>query len=221
ELPFERVISGYGLTEGGTSSSTGPEDDAETVATTVGRPRPGFDVRIVDPGSSDELPAGEIGEIVMRGPSVMTGYLDNPAETNAVLSPEGWLRTGDLGWVDEKGYLRVTGRSKDMFIVGGFNAYPAEIESILLRNPDVRQAAIIGVPDERLGEVAMAFVVPDKPTTREAVSAWCRDNMANFKVPRFIEFVNELPLNATGKVQKTELRSMASARTSTASADEI
>ncbi len=157
ELPFPTIVTGYGLTEAGTASATGPDDDAETIATTVGRARPGFEVRIV--GADGDLPVGETGEILLRGPSVMAGYLDDPAATAEALSPDGWLRTGDLGVLDERGCLRIVGRAKDMFIVGGFNAYPAEIEDHLLRHPDVRQAAVIGIPDERLGEVGMAFVV--------------------------------------------------------------
>ncbi len=158
ELPFSSIITGYGLTEGGTAAATSPDDDVETIATTVGRPRPGFELRIVD-GQGDEVPPGTAGEILLRGGSIMSHYLDDPAATAEVLSPDGWLSTGDLGVVDEGGCLRIVGRSKDMFIVGGFNAYPAEIENALLRHPDVQQVAVIGVPDERLGEVGMAFVV--------------------------------------------------------------
>jgi len=213
ELPFEVVVSGYGLTEGGTATSTGPDDDATTIATTVGRPRPGFEVRIAGPAGGDAAP-GEVGEIVLRGPTTMVGYLDDPAATAAVLTDDGWLHTGDLGFIGEDGCMRVAGRSKDMFIVGGFNAYPAEIENMLLEHPDVAQAAVIGVPDTRLGEVGMAFVVPASPAlTADDLIAWCRDRMANYKVPRAVEFVDALPLNASGKVQKTALRARVSAET--------
>jgi acyl-CoA synthetase (AMP-forming)/AMP-acid ligase II len=138
----------------------------------------------------------------------MLGYLDDPEATAATLSPEGWLRTGDLGSFDEHGNLRIVGRIKDMFIVGGFNAYPAEIENALLRHPEVHQAAVIGVPDERLGQVGVAFVVTASgdPAGGEAIRGWCRDEMANYKVPRRVEVVAELPLNAAGKVVKDELR---------------
>ena len=206
ELPFSTVITGYGLTEAGTAAATSGGDDVETIATTVGRPRPGFEVRVVDADDLD-VPAGEPGEILLRGGSVMVGYLDDPAATAAALSADGWLRTGDIGAVDASGCLRIVGRSKDMFIVGGFNAYPAEIENILLRHPDVAQAAVIGIPDERLGEVGMAFVVPRSPgTSSAAIIDWCRDQMANYKVPRAVELVDELPINATGKVVKDLLR---------------
>jgi HIP---CoA ligase len=212
ELPFSFIVTGYGLTEAGTASATGPDDDAETVATTVGRARPGFEVRVVD-GDADQ-PAGEAGEVLLRGPTVMAGYLDDPEATAASLSADGWLRTGDLGVLDERGYLRIVGRVKDMFIVGGFNAYPAEIENALLRHPDVAQAAVIGIPDERLGEVGMAFVVPrpGAEVTPEAIIAWSRDEMANYKAPRAVELVDELPVNATGKVEKNVLRERAAAR---------
>ena len=196
ELPFEFVIAGYGLTEGGTATATAPGDDPATVATTVGRPRPGFELRIVN------------DEILLRGGTVMSHYLDDPEATAQVLSDDGWLRTGDLGALDDAGNLRIIGRSKDMFIVGGFNAYPAEIENALLRHPDIQQAAVIGIPDERLGEVGAAFVVlrPGATVTPDQVIAWSRDEMANYKVPRRVELVDALPMNATGKVVKDELR---------------
>jgi len=210
ELPFPTVVSGYGLTEAGTASATSLDDDPEIIATTVGRARPGFEIRIADDQDRD-VPAGETGEIMLRGPSVMAGYLDDPDATAQALSSEGWLRTGDLGVLDDRGYLRIVGRAKDMFIVGGFNAYPAEIESHLLRHPEVRQAAVIGIPDERLGEVGMAFVVTRSgdPAVGAEILAWCRDEIANYKVPRAIEIVDELPVNATGKVEKNALRARA------------
>jgi acyl-CoA synthetase (AMP-forming)/AMP-acid ligase II len=216
ELPFQTIFTGYGLTEGGTATATSPDDDPETVATTVGRPRPGFELRIVD-GRGDDLPPGETGEIQLRSTSIMLQYLDDPQATRDALSPDGWLRTGDLGVLTEAGCLRIVGRSKDMFIVGGFNAYPAEIENLLLRHPYIQQAAVIGIPDDRLGEVGMAFVVP-RPGATGATSAtsatisgddviqWSRGQMANYKVPRMVEIVDELPLNATGKVMKDVLR---------------
>ena len=211
ELPFSVLVTGYGLTEAGTATSTTPGDDLETIATTVGRPRPGFELRLVDQDGGD-VPAGQPGEILLRGGSVMSHYLDDTEATASVLSPDGWLRTGDLGVVDVAGNLRIVGRTKDMFIVGGFNAYPAEIENVLLGHPDVRLAAVIGVPDERLGEVGMAFLVanPGSSPAGADIISWCRDRMANYKVPRRVEFVDELPVDATGKVQKEALRAQAS-----------
>lgn len=213
ELPFETIIAGYGLTEGGTATATSPDDDPETIATTVGRARPTFELRVVDAHSAD-VPTGEAGEVLLRGGSVMLGYLDDPAATAEVLSSGGWLRTGDIGTLDERGNLRIVGRAKDMFIVGGFNAYPAEIENALLHHPDVEQVAVIGVPDARLGEVGMAFVVPRPGASRSAdeIIEWSRSRMANYKVPRAVVFVDELPYNATGKVVKDELRRRAADR---------
>jgi len=212
ELPFSVIVTGYGLTEGGTAAATALGDDVETIATTVGRPRPGFELRIVD-GNGQEMATGEPGEILLRGGSIMSHYLDDPEATAQALSADGWLKTGDLGVVDASGCLRIVGRSKDMFIVGGFNAYPAEIENALLRHPDIRQVAVIGVPDVRLGEVGMAFVVAESGASASGldIMAWSRDQMANYKVPRRVEVVDELPVNATGKVMKEELRARAAA----------
>ncbi len=208
ELPFSQIVTGYGLTEGGTACATSAGDDPEAIATTVGRARPGFEMRVVAEGDRD-APLGEAGEVLLRGGSVMAGYLDDPDATAQVLSPDGWLRTGDLGVIDEAGRLRIVGRVKDMFIVGGFNAYPAEIENALLRHPAIRQAAVIGIPDHRLGEVGMAYVVTSVPVTGQEIIDWSRDQMANYKVPRRVEIIDELPLNATGKVMKESLRGRA------------
>jgi acyl-CoA synthetase (AMP-forming)/AMP-acid ligase II len=207
ELPFERVLTGYGLTEAGTVTGSRPDDDFEHIATTVGVPWPGFEVRTVTDEGID-TPPGEPGEVTVRGETVMHGYLDDPEATAAAIDADGWLHTGDLGTFDPDGYLRIVGRIKDMFIVGGFNAYPAEIENLLLRHPRIAQVAVIGVPDARLGEVAMAFVVLDAgpPVEASDVIEWARGEMANFKVPRTVEFVDALPVNAAGKVVKDELR---------------
>jgi len=213
ELPFRRIVTGYGLTEAGTVTGTAPEDDFETVATTVGRARPGLELRIADDEGA-ERPVGEPGEVLVRGYSVMQGYLDDPAETARAIDAGGWLHTGDLGVLDRRGCLRIVGRKKDMFIVGGFNAYPAEIENLLLGHPDVARAAVVGMPDPRLGEVGMAFVVPapgSKLLAAELI-AWARGAMANYKVPRAVEMLEELPVNAAGKVEKEVLRARAVAR---------
>jgi acyl-CoA synthetase (AMP-forming)/AMP-acid ligase II len=213
ELPFPTIISGYGLTEAGTANSTGPDDPPEAIATTVGHARPGFEIRLVD-GSGHDVAAGESGEVLLRGPSVMSHYLDDPEATAASLSPDGWLKTGDIGAFDDAGRLKIVGRAKDMFIVGGFNAYPAEIENMLLRHPAVGSVAVIGIPDDRLGEVGMAFVVlePGATATGDEIVAWSRNEMANYKVPRVVEVIAALPLNATGKVVKDELRARAAGR---------
>jgi HIP---CoA ligase len=210
ELPFDRILTGYGLTETGTVTGSRADGDFEHVAKTVGVPLSGFEVRIVD-GDGAAVPAGEPGEVVVRGECVMRGYFDDPEATAAAIDADGWLHTGDLGVFDPDGSLRIVGRIKDMYIVGGFNAYPAEIENLLLAHPSVAQVAVIGVPDARLGEVGMAFVVPapGPPVTADEIIEWSRGKMANYKVPRAVEFVDALPLNATGKVAKEELRAAA------------
>ncbi|MFN8037416.1 MAG: FadD3 family acyl-CoA ligase [Acidimicrobiia bacterium] len=211
ELAFETIITGYGLTEScGIATMCRYDDDPETIATTSGRAIPGVEVLVVD-AQGKELPRGEPGEVVVRGYNVMQGYYDDPSETAATVDADGWLHTGDVGVMDDRGYLRITDRTKDMFIVGGFNAYPAEIENLLLRNEDIAQVAVVGVPDERMGEVGMAFVVlrPGSTVTEQDVVAWARSEMANYKAPRHVVFVDELPLNATGKVLKYELRDRA------------
>ena len=218
ELPFERILTGYGLTEAGTLTGSTPHDDLEHIATTVGVVWPGFEVRTVDEAGAP-VAVGEAGEVIVRGDTVMHEYFDDPDATAAAFDADGFLHTGDLGVFDADGYLRIVGRIKDMFLVGGFNAYPAEIENLLLRHPAIAQVAVIGIPDARLGEVGMAFVVPapdssptEAPLTEDGVIAWARDEMANFKVPRRVAFVDALPLNASGKVVKDELRALASAR---------
>ncbi|OBF46340.1 fatty acid--CoA ligase [Mycobacterium sp. 852002-50816_SCH5313054-b] len=195
ELPFQTLMTGYGLTEAGNVTLSRPGDSFEDVATTAGLPCEGVEVRIADDG-----------EVLVRGYGVMQGYLDDPAATAEAIDPDGWLHTGDLGNFDDAGRLRVIGRKKDMYIVGGFNAYPAEIEGFLMKHPAVAQAAVIGVPDERLGQVGKAFVVAKGAVGAEELIGWCRERMAGFKVPRTVEFLEALPLNATGKVIKDRLR---------------
>ncbi|MBV9412252.1 MAG: fatty acid--CoA ligase family protein, partial [Acidimicrobiia bacterium] len=207
-LGFETVITGYGLTEAcGIATMCRHDDDPETIASTSGRSIPGVEVQVVD-DDGKELARGDAGEIVVRGYNVMLGYYDEPAETEATIDSDEWLHTGDIGVMDDRGYLRITDRKKDIFIVGGFNAYPAEIENTILTNDDVAQVAVVGVPDQRLGEVGAAFVVPQAGHSidPEQLIAWCRERMANFKVPRQVEVVDALPLNAAGKVLKFQLR---------------
>ena len=208
ELGFDTVITGYGLTEcSGIATMCRDGDDPRTIATTSGRAIPDVEVRVVD-AEGAEVPRGAPGEVEVRGYNVLSGYWDDPEATSEAVSAEGWLRTGDVGVMDEAGNLRITDRIKDMFIVGGFNTYPAEIEHALLRRPDIAQVAVVGAPDERLGEVGVAFVVPGPGADLDPaeVVAWCRDEMANYKVPRRVEMVDDLPRNATGKVLKYVLR---------------
>lgn len=202
ELHIATVLTAYGLSEAsGIVTMCRRGDPPETVAATSGRAIPGTEIRV-------RATPGEPGEILVRGFHVMRGYFEDPATTAATITPDGWLRTGDVGVLDEAGNLRITDRIKDMFIVGGFNAYPAEIEQLLGLHPDVADVAVIGVPDPRLGEVGKAYAVrrPGATVTADDLIAWSRREMANYKVPRTVEFVAELPRNASGKVVKGELR---------------
>lgn len=203
ELDIDIVLTGYGLTEAaGFGTMCRPDDDAVTVATTCGRPIAEFELRIDGEGPE--------GEVLLRGPNVMLGYLDDPEATAAAIDADGWLHTGDVGTVDEAGNLRITDRLKDMYICGGFNVYPAEIEQVLARLDGVAESAVIGVPDERLGEVGKAFVVAKPGATLDAqtVIAHAREHLANFKTPRSVEFLDALPRNPGGKVVKPALRAM-------------
>lgn len=210
ELPFRSILVGYGLTEAGTCTGSRPDDDAETIATTAGRAMDGLDVIVAD-AKGQEVPRGTTGELLVRGYSVMRGYLDDPEATAAAIDERGFLHTGDLATMDDRGYVRIVGRSKDMLIVGGFNVYPAEVENALMAHEAIGQIAVIGVPDERMGEVGMAYVVPapGRSIDAGAILEWARERLANYKVPRHVVAVPELPLNASGKVLKTELRARA------------
>jgi HIP---CoA ligase len=208
ELGFETIVTGYGLTEcTGIATMCRHDDDPETISRTSGRAIPGIEVRVIDEAGA-EVAAGTPGEIVVRGYNVMRGFIHDEEATAATIDAEGWLHTGDIGVMDERGYVRITDRIKDMFIVGGFNAYPAEIENMMLAHPGISQVAVVGVPDTRMGEVGVAFVVPRPGAAIDDTEliAWCRDQMANYKVPRRVEVIDALPLNASGKVLKYELR---------------
>ncbi len=213
ELGFDTVLTAYGLTEScGTVTMCRRGDPPDVVARTSGRAIPGLEVRLVAGGA--EVPAGEPGEIVVRGYTVMPGYWGDEEATAETIDADGWLHTGDVGVMDEAGNVTITDRVKDMYVVGGFNAYPAEIEAILRGHDAVAQVAVIGVPDERMGEVGCAYVVPapgatagaDHDEVAQAVLGWSRGAMANYKVPRSVVLVDELPVNASGKVLKRELR---------------
>jgi acyl-CoA synthetase (AMP-forming)/AMP-acid ligase II len=226
-LGFDTVLTAYGLTEAVVATMCRPGDDLWTVAHTCGRAAAGFDIRIAAAG---KLAAGKLavgkpalrsttvgsaaigsdaaGEVLLRGPNVMLGYLDDPAATAESIDLDGWLHTGDVGKLDNHGYLTITDRLKDMYICGGFNVYPAEVERALAQLPGVAESAVIGVPDPRLGEVGRAYVVPLPGYTllTSEVIAFCRTKLANYKVPRAVEVRAELPHNASGKVLKYLLR---------------
>jgi HIP---CoA ligase len=200
ELDIDIVLTAYGLTESnGFGTMCRADDDAVTVATTCGRPIADFELRI-----------GDQDEVLLRGPNVMLGYLDDPQATAATVDADGWLHTGDVGKRDAAGNLQITDRLKDMYICGGFNVYPAEVEQVLARLEGVLDCAVVGVPDERLGEVGRAFLVtqPGSGLDEQAVIAYTREYLANFKTPRSVRFVDTLPRNAGGKVVKPLLREM-------------
>ena len=210
ELGFDQVLTAYGMTECSNITACRPGDPVDLIANSCGRAIPGMEVKCVRDDGNDAEP-GETGEIWARGYGVMLGYLDDAAATAEAIDADGWLHTGDVGVMDEQGYLRITDRKKDMYISGGFNCYPAEIEKLLSAHPAIAQVAVIGVPDERMGEIGKAFIIlrPGEAESTDAIIAWARAHMANYKLPRSITFVESLPLNASGKVVKTELRAMA------------
>ena len=210
DLGIDTVLTAYGLTEAtGTVTMCRRGDSAEVISATSGRAIPDVEVRIVDSAGA-ELAPGEAGEIMVRGYNVMSGYLDDPDATAAAIDPDGWLHTGDVGFLDDDGNLAITDRLKDMYVSGGFNVYPAEVEAVLRRHPGVAQVAVVGVPDHRMGEVGLAVVVAAPGTDAVAVvdglGIFAKGQLANFKVPRRFEVVDALPTNASGKVLKRELR---------------
>lgn len=197
------IREGYGLSEG-SAVLTGHGVDMVRKAGSVGKPSTGVEVQIVDEDDTP-LPTGEIGEVIARGPNIMKGYYNMPEETKEALR-NGWLHTGDMGRFDEDGYLYIVERKKDLIIRGGFNIYPRDIEEVLTAHPSVIEAAVVGVPSERMGEEVKAYVVVRVPVEAEILMAYCREKLANYKTPSTIEFVNALPRNAIGKIDKKELR---------------
>jgi acyl-CoA synthetase (AMP-forming)/AMP-acid ligase II len=210
ERLVESVITAYGLTEALLVSCSAPGDDLCRVAEYSGRVLGGVELKAVTDAGRQAAP-GEPGELLVRSPMVTAGYLGDATATSAAFDADGWFRTGDIGIVTEDGWVKITGRSKDIFIVGGFNAYPAEIEEMLREHEEIEDAAVVGMPDPRMGEVGAAFVVLRPGATADAGSiiAWSRERMANFKVPRHVEILDALPLNATMKVTKVPLKARA------------
>lgn len=198
----------YSCTEIALGTGSRPDDSEDLLAETVGRAGREVELRIVDE-SRRRLPIGEVGEVAVRGPAVMAGYWNRPEETRAARDEEGWFYTGDLGVLDEKGYLRLRGRKKEMYIRGGYNVYPVEVESVLSRHPKVGQVAVLGVDDPVLGERGLAVIVPREgvdPPTVEEIRAFCRERLADYKSPDCIELRSELPLNSMYKIDKNQLR---------------
>jgi HIP---CoA ligase len=207
---LDRMINAYGLMEGTVVSMTRAEDPVEIIAATTGRAVPGVSIRVVDDAGAD-LPDGERGEILVGGYGVMRGYWEDPDKTAEAVDSAGWLHTGDIGMLDDQGNLAIVDRKKEMFIANGFNAYPAEIEGLLLHHPDIAQVAVVGVSDPVMGEAGWAFLVPraGSAVRPDAVLAWARQNMSNYKVPRQVILVDALPTNPNGKVDKPALRELA------------
>ncbi|HMC90754.1 MAG TPA: AMP-binding protein, partial [Gemmataceae bacterium] len=203
------VTIAYGLTEASpVITQTATSDDLEHRVSTVGKPLPGLEVRIAAPGSTDPLLPEQPGELLVRGHCVMKGYYKKPAETGAAITPDGWLHTGDLALETRDGYYRITGRIKDLIIRGGENVYPREIEEFLYTHPAIAEVQVVGLPDAKYGEEVSAWIrlKPGAQLAAEDVRQFCRERIAHFKVPRYVEFVSEYPTTVTGKIQKYRLR---------------
>lgn len=206
------LINGYGMTENsGATTSTCASDTPEVMAATTGKPFPDVEIKIVNPETGATLVPGEIGELCTKGWLVMKGYYKMPQETEKCFDSGGWFHTGDLGYLDEQGNFCITGRLKDMFISGGTNAYPTEIENFLYSFPKIKQVALIGVPDDRMGEVGFAFIVlkSDQESSEEEIKSYCKARIANYKVPKYVKFVDDIPLAGVGKIQKYKLEEVA------------
>ncbi|MFF4600401.1 FadD3 family acyl-CoA ligase [Amycolatopsis sp. NPDC001319] len=197
DLGFDTVLTAYGLTEAVVATMSRPTDPLDVIAHFSGLPTAGMEIRL---GAHDE--------ILLRGPNVMLGYLDDPAATASAIDPAGWLHTGDVGYLSPDGHLRITDRLKDLYVTGGFNVYPAEVEQVLATHPAIADSAVVGHPDPRLGEVGRAYIVPrpGAAVSAEQVLAYCKEKLANNKVPRSVEFMSALPRNPSGKVLKRLLR---------------
>jgi long-chain acyl-CoA synthetase len=207
-----RMLEAYGLTETSPCATMDPIDRPKDSC--VGVPLPDTDVKIVDLGTgTQELSVGEIGEIIIKGPQVMKGYWNLPTETENALrtGPDGqpgWFYSGDIGYMDEEGYFHLSDRKKDIIIAGGYNIYPADVEAVLFEHPAIKEAAVIGVPDEYRGESVKAFVVLKEgvSATEGEIIEFCREQMAAYRVPRAVEFRDDLPKSIIGKVLRRELR---------------
>ncbi|WP_297670845.1 AMP-binding protein [uncultured Desulfovibrio sp.] len=214
DMNMKEITICYGLTEASpVMTQSDIHDPLPVRCETVGCAMPGIEVRVGNPETCEELPRGEVGEILCRGYNVMKGYYNMPEDTAKAISPEGWLHSGDLGIMDENGYLRVTGRIKDMIIRGGENVYPREVEEFLLTMPGLLDVQVVAVPSRKYGEEVGAFIIP-KPGVEllaEDVRAFCRGKIAWFKIPRYVKMVTGFPLTASGKIQKFKLRELAAA----------
>jgi fatty-acyl-CoA synthase len=210
EMGMTDVTICYGMTETSpVSTQTGVDDDLDRRTSTVGRVHPHVEVKIIDPLTGLTVPRGEHGEFCTRGYSVMLGYWKESDKTAEVIDRARWMHTGDLAIMDDEGYLNIVGRIKDMVIRGGENVYPREIEEFLYTHPDIVDAQVIGVPDERYGEELMAWVrmrAGAEPLTAETLREFCTGKLARYKIPRYVRIVDEFPMTVTGKIRKVEMR---------------
>jgi long-chain acyl-CoA synthetase len=198
------LIEGYGMTESSPVATVNPVDGSGSLGT-IGMPAPSTDMRIVD-DAGKQLPIGEVGEIQIKGPQVMKGYYNRP-EATAQTIKDGWLSTGDIGLMDERGYFKIVDRKKDMILVSGFNVYPNEIEEEVVKHPKVLEAAAVGIPHEKSGEVVKIYIVKKDPSlTEQEVIEYCRDCMTGYKVPKAVEFRSDLPKSNVGKILRRKLR---------------
>jgi len=209
EMNMDEVTIAYGMTETSpVSTQTRKDDSLDRRTGTVGRVHPHVEVMVVDPDTDLPVPCGEPGELCTRAYSVMIGYWDEPEKTAEVIK-NGWMHTGDLAVMDGDGYLSIVGRIKDMVIRGGENVYPREIEEFLYTHPDIVDAQVIGVPDERYGEELMVWVrlrEGAEPLTAEALREFCTGRLAHYKIPRYVKIVDGFPMTVTGKIRKVEMR---------------
>ena len=212
DMNAREICIAYGMTETApVSFLTRPDDDLERRVSTVGTVMPHVEAKVVDPESGETVPPGTPGEVCSKGYLVMQGYWENPEATTEAVDADGWMHTGDLGVMDGSGYLNIVGRIKDMVIRGGENISPAEIEDVLFQHPAVASAQVIGVPDERMGEELMAWVVlrEGESASADGIQDFCRERLAHFKVPRYVKFTDEFPMTVTGKIQKFKMREIA------------
>jgi long-chain acyl-CoA synthetase len=199
------IVEGYGLSETSAGVTCNPTD-SDSYSGTIGLPMPNVWIKILD-DNGNELPLGQAGEIAIKGPQVMSGYWQRPDETAKVMTPDGYFKSGDIGVMDDRGYIKIVDRKKDMIVVSGFKVFPNEIEDVVASHPGVLECAAVGVPDERSGEAVMLFVVRrDKSLTKEALAAYCAKELTGYKRPKYIEFRDELPKTNVGKILRRELR---------------
>ena len=212
-MGIETLVNGFGMTENSVGTSmTRPGDPPEVLSETVGRPIwPDYEVKVVDIKTREDLPAGQEGELCTRGPLIMKGYYKMPEATSKLVDHEGWFHTGDMAMIDENGYIRITGRLSDVFMPGGLNVSPEDVENVLYTHPKIKQVTVLGVPDEVLGEVGAAFVeVKEEETlSDQEIIDFCKGRLANYKVPKYILFTSDFPLTTSGKVQRFVLKDRA------------